>query len=519
MKNKTLKALALLTIMATAAAQFTACKSGDSDETSDTSITETTEDPAAASGLVNHMTDEELSKTKEVPFALLDNPWEEYRNDKEDAGELGYLRTGCYYEIWTKDDYLAAIEAQKDSLTKEYYEAVMKDINDHPEAYDNYFYGFIVKGRIHQFIELDPKYDGGAGKAVARHIDYNDNKTYTTTLKFDNYEEFKTVLREEMNKYVYSNELTQGESDTYYSETVEMMDAIIAGNAKQIEPGTITKYSSELPSTGAWAWEFEADEVAGIAQYVKEYHFYDAELARTLVVHVATPMEYDPAKTYGAIVLTDAVWRFQDVPLLLDEMYHNRADGRIIITVSQDYSVDNWDNEVRADLFIKHRKEFLDFLTDNMMPYLAAIYPIDTKYSCLFGHSQGGVFSHYAAFNSDKYENQPFSDYIIASPAFWVSYFVSEPDYKEYKNEYGYFDRHTTCDKRIFLCGGTTEDADFADLYGENDSTLTGLNKLADRLEEHGVNYVHRHYESNHHMYVSGMLKDWVDKNKVGEEI
>lgn len=519
MNNKLLKTIAITTILATSATSFAGCKlfgGSDESETSETSVTETTVTPGVTK-LVNHMTDEELKKTEEVPFALLDSPWKEYEKSAVSEGEYSYLMTGCWYEIWTKEDYLAAIEAAKDQLDPAYYDEIIKHIQEHPDVYDNYFYGYISGGRIHQYLDIDPKYDGGEGTAIARHTDFSTNKTYTNTLTFKTYDEFKTLLRTEFDKYVSAGEMTQGVSDTYYDDTIAMVDAIIAGTAKQIEPGTIEKYAQKLPTNGAWAWEFDEEKIKEIASSVKEYHFYDAELARTMVVHVVTPPEYDPEKVYGGLVMTDAVWRFQDTYDLLDDMAHNRADARILITVSQDYSVDNWDNEVRADLFIKHRKEFLDFLTDNMMPYLCDIYPINCDYCCLFGHSQAGVFSHYAAFNSDKYENQPFSDYIIASPAFWISYFVEQPDYNDYKNEYGYFDRHTTCDKRIFLFGGSLEDADYAEFYGENDSTLTGLSKLEDRLKEHDVEVLHRHYESNHFMYVSAMLKEWIDLHHVGE--
>ena len=87
------------------------------------------------------------------------------------------------------------------------------------------------------------------------------------------------------------------------------------------------------------------------------------------------------------------------------------------------------------------------------MPYLGENYNIDYENSTLYGHSDGGVFTHYALFNSDRYENQPFGRYIIGSPAFWGLYdttFNLDPEGCE--TDYGYFDRHEVLDKKVFLC-------------------------------------------------------------------
>lgn len=50
------------------------------------------------------------------------------------------------------------------------------------------------------------------------------------------------------------------------------------------------------------------------------------------------------------------------------------------------------------------------------MPYLSESYQIDFSQSGLYGHSLGGVFTHYAVCNSDLFENQPVSVLYIGSP-------------------------------------------------------------------------------------------------------
>ena len=244
---------------------------------------------------------------------------------------------------------------------------------------------------------------------------------------------------------------------------------------------------------------------------IHEYHFYDEELDQRFVVHVTLPPSYDPDRSYPALVMTDAVWRFNDVVALYDAMTEDKAKPQYLITIGFEYDIDGWDNEVRANILCDHKKEFLDFITDNMMPYLNETYHFDTERSTLFGHSQGGVFTHYAAFNYDRYDNKPFMNYIIGSPTFWTPYFIGVSDYNEYVIEYGYFDRCDSYDRNIFITAGDKEDADYEAYYGDNDSTLEGVEHLKERFDMYGLSsYNVKIYSSNHYQYVPEMLLDYI---------
>lgn len=132
--------------------------------------------------------------------------------------------------------------------------------------------------------------------------------------------------------------------------------------------------------------------------------------------------------------------------------------------------------------------------------------------SGLYGHSLGGVFTHYAVCNSDLFENQPFQYYIIGSPAFWSPYFLpNEDNPPAYQSEYGYFDRNDTLNKTLYVCGGEQEDADYEEYYGENDSTLEGISHFMQRLEEHSVTTAEcKIYDgSNHYEYIPDMFREF----------
>ncbi len=280
---------------------------------------------------------------------------------------------------------------------------------------------------------------------------------------------------------------------------------------------SMTQKEQESVNTGAltlldreykYPWSFDRSDVEAIKDCISEISFYDEELDTKFIVHVTLPPGYDENKTYPAFVETDGVWRFGDHPALRKLMEEGSSEDVLLVSIGFDFDVDNA-GDIRPYILNEKKEEFLDFITDNMMPYLSQRYNIDTSRSLLYGHSNGGAFTHYAAFHSDLYENQPFHYYIIGSPAFWSQYFLpfqKEPG--DYKREYDYFERNKTMDKELYLCAGEHEDADYQDYYGQNDSTLEGMTHLTERLDSYGFkHYRYEIYDSNHYEYIPEMIK------------
>ena len=425
--------------------------------------------------LINHMTQKELDETFETEFRLIDKPWKNYveQNDSK-------------YDF-LKDKVLIGSE-----------------------------YGAVVYGNPCFVTMLPGDYDGGAGEIVFLFFSCKTCETTEHLIVFDSYEDLKTKLRAE-----YDEEIREGypkvPADEDYSTNIALYDAVLAGETEVIDQSVIEEYAAAYYSQGnassddSMYWQMDNEKVSRIKDFIHEYHFYDEELDQRFVVHVTVPPSYDPSRKYPALVMTDAVWRFNDVVSLYDAMASGDADPQYLITIGFEYDTDGWDNEVRANVFCDHKKEFLDFITDNMMPYLCASYNFDADDSTLFGHSQGGVFAHYAAFNYDLYENKPFENYIIGSPTFWTPYFTDVSDYSEYKNEYGYFKRNDSYDRNILITAGDREDEDYEEYFGDNDSTLEGVENLKTRLESHGVTTVSiKIYDSHHYQYVPQMLLEYV---------
>ena len=407
-------------------------------------------------GLINKMTQTELDRTVKTDLMLLERPWE--TTGGEDDDEYSDLISGIAYEVWTVEDAITYYNELDDEIDPDELTQILDDIEDHPEDYENSVHGLVIHGTPYFNIIPPVDYDGGAGSIRFLHYNPNTHENYINTLDFADYDELKNRLSSEYDLCVSEGEMTTARAEEEYGDIVLFFDALIDGDVIRLELNTISNYLDYYyehldteETADSMYWEFDEAQVVEIKDSITEYHFYDEELDKTYIVHVTTPPEYDPSISYGALVMTDAVWRFKDVYTLYQEMASGNADPKLLITIGQDYQVDSWDNEIRSDDFCVHKKEFLDFITDNMMPYLAENYIIDCSSSCLFGHSQGGIFTHYAAFSSDLYENQPFAEYIIGSPAFWTPYFTCLSDWDEYQNEYGYFERNNSFDKKIYI--------------------------------------------------------------------
>lgn len=429
--------------------------------------------------LTNHMTQTELQRASQTDLMLLDHPWESKMNSEaEDDDKFMSLKDGV---------------------------CLVPGI------------GAVVYGEP-VFNALPPAgYDGGPGTVIFMNVDQQTGDTSGEELSFNNYDELKVKLRVKYDDSI-ANGYPKEPADEEYDCLIKLYDAVIEGRTVEIDTTLLDEYLEfyylrGMQNEESYYWEMDDAAVEAIKDSIYEYHLYDEELDLGFVVHVTTPPSYDSSKQYPALVMTDAVWRFDDVTSLYDSMVQGKAEPQYLITIGFEYDVDGWDNEIRGNIFCNHKKEFLDFITDNMMPYLGGQYRIDYSASTLFGHSQGGVFAHYAAFNYDRYENRPFTEYVIASPAFWTPYFTDVSDYEQYKNEYGFFDRNNTYNGWLFIAYGDAEDEDYDEYYGDNDSTTEGVRHLCERLDAHGVaSYKVKGYNSHHFQYVHELLLEYAQK-------
>lgn len=494
--------------------------------------------------LTNHMTEKERSKVSVGELTVFD-----HMQDKEE-NEAAIPEEGVCIEFWSEDDYIANWKKQyeKDPSILDggsFEEAIGKS-----KPYFDDIYSIFVDGRSLSFNELFPikGYNGGEIKlrescpvyyvidknGSGYHVDENNNvipedkaaemnEAFYSEVRyvtFADFEEFKPYLKKkiEQETRIYFSEYDVEDIDEIvedeYKDYLTAWEAVMDNNYKTLPVGASEKFFEAMDSDSTATWEIDREKIEAIAPYVKEYSIYDEQLDTNFIVHVTLPPDFDKEKTYPAYVLTDGVWRFNNSADLRKSMEEGKASDVIIVSIGYDYSIDGTNDSNRIRYFCDRCEDFLAFITDDLMPYLGEEYNIDFGNSTLYGHSLGGTFAHYAVFNSDKFENQPFKNYIIGSPAFWSPGFLPYTDGDSFKHEYGYFDRNESLDKNIFVCGGADEDPVYEEYYKGNDSTLEGIQHLMDRLEEYGVTTAECkiYPNSEHYQFIPEMLVEMLEK-------
>ena len=477
--------------------------------------------------LTNLMTDKEKASAKKTGLRILDQTWE-----KEEKEKPSY--DGVWIVPTVRESIIADIE-NTDFGDEAYKNELLEKYRAYPDGYIFIFNAIVDNTILYEFLP-GGNYDGGSG-TYEESLPIGNGEYKSTTIEYSDFADFRIKLRETCDRSVEAYVNTASENETIrpvineyrssmennynniYDLTIKLYQAVIDGNYKTVTDEEVAEFSDIMveeslsDTDSSLEWDFDRAVVESFRNMIDEYEIYDEELDLKFVIHVMAPPGYDSSQSYPALVLTDAVWRFSDLPKLYGEMKKRNGTPAILVSIGYDYAISGSDTNFRLRLFCGQEKLLLDFITDNLMPYLGENYNIDFGRSVLFGHSDAGVFSHYAAFNSDKYDNQPFGAYIIGSPAFWNSYFHNTREANEYINDYGYFDRNEKLGKKLFITGGSDEDEDYADYYGGNDSTLEGIEKLRQRLEAHGAeNYEVKLYKSHHYQYVPEMLIEYIDE-------
>lgn len=323
----------------------------------------------------------------------------------------------------------------------------------------------------------------------------------------------------------------------YFSKLVypdTMSDKEKAGTAYR-EPsllhyyGGAQKYGMNLTTYELFPDTFTFME--GNTDSIRELVVYDEELDTKFLVHIILPPDHDDNKEYPVFFLTDSAGWINEAIMMRKMIGNGEAEPVIIVTLGVDYDRNGISDEERSRLFIVHPEQTLDFITNDLMKLISANYKTDPSRSVWSGHSWGGIFAHYALCNSDKYEYQPFKNYIIASALLSMTYSKEYWDVDipwEYNdqmieehaacmNEYGYFDRNEAMSKNVLICVGS-EETDMKPWM--NDLNMVGNAKaIYERLTAHNVNAELKIYEGkDHYNYGEEMLAEYLKKTFPAEK-
>lgn len=468
--------------------------------------------PLAPTKLTNKMTENELQFVNKHELTLLDE------FEKPNADPNTEHKVSIEFIKGDTETTRKYLDDNRDMFTDEEYDHELRKLQKREGKGDEDLFpstvlvdGFILSWLIPA---EDDFYDGGSFWFITSQPDEN-GEPETVKESFKSFEEYLEYVRDRETEWGYSEELV--DTEIIYMQLA--YDALKSGDYETLPEGTVDRRDESASLWDAFNnyrsdWEYNREEVEEIKDSVDEIYVYDEEMGKEFTVHVTLPPDYDKDKTYPVFFLTDGIWRFGNCPALRKCMENGEAAPVILVSLYYSYDITDPDQGLRYEDLVINRSELLDFITDNLMPYLCENYNIDCGNSTLYGHSDGGVFTHYALFNSDQYENQPFGHYIIGSPALWGLKHYNEYEGISndiYMNDYDYFVRNETLSKTVFLCAGSQEDPDYADNYREgDDTTLEGVAKLKERLESHNAELTYKLYESHHYQYIPEMLIEYL---------
>lgn len=468
--------------------------------------------------LTNRMTETERARVSLHALTLLDEP-EPDAAPESSSEEPQEHTVGVEFVTLTPQQQFENLEKMRESLTAEEFAQAEKEMRPVIEAGKDVRYAafILVDGKlVTDYIPYsDADYDGGAFSYTDTAVELETQQQTREEHTFESFDEYCAWLVQRNTEMGHTQEWI----DRNLAHVKLAAEALKTDNYETLPEGTVdpedmSLYDLDVPDEKTDyrdVWEFDRAEVEAIKDSVDEISIYDEELDTEFLVHVTRPPHYDPAETYPVLFLTDGVWRFGNVPTLRKYMENGEAADVLLVTLGFAYSLDGTDLGFRGTMLVNERYKLLDFITDNLMPYLGEHYHIDYENSALYGHSDGGVFAHTALCKSDLYDNQPFGKYLIGSPAFWGLYSDTPGQHPEdYEADYGYFQRQASVSKTVFLCAGALEDPDYADSYNGHPTTLEGTAALKERLEASGCDLTYKLYDSHHYQYIPEMLTEYL---------
>lgn len=234
---------------------------------------------------------------------------------------------------------------------------------------------------------------------------------------------------------------------------------------------------------------------------------YSEAVQDSFVIYVQLPDEYgkDTTVNYPTVYMLDANFHF---PILAATVKQYEKAGMLppLIIVGIGYksfqamdSLRNRDylypaalpsDEINA---VGGGRNFYDFISNQLIPYIDSSYKTNRKNRSLLGHSFGGYFTLYALLNQAENNKTVFTNFAAASPSLWYSKFYLNQLSDKLKN------RTTTDTLIVFATVGGLENKE----WDINPGTKLSENIVNAKLN--AVKFQHKVYSNLGHMDVSAI--------------
>lgn len=162
------------------------------------------------------------------------------------------------------------------------------------------------------------------------------------------------------------------------------------------------------------------------------YSIHSSHTGNEYNLQILYPENYDSLMEYQTIYLLDGDWYFNELAKIITSKY---ASEIILIGIG---NVDkrNTDYSYPKDDFLSNSgggKEYIQFLNNELMPFIENDLSIKSSENTLAGHSLGGYFALYQLFQQDY--PSPFDNIIAASPSlFWSEAFILDLENQYHNN-------------------------------------------------------------------------------------
>ncbi|MEJ5351490.1 MAG: alpha/beta hydrolase-fold protein [Melioribacteraceae bacterium] len=190
---------------------------------------------------------------------------------------------------------------------------------------------------------------------------------------------------------------------------------------------------------------------------IKSFKLYSQIVKDTFVIDVSLPQSYfqNPTKFYPVLYLTDGYWRRgQHKPI--HEMAEKENVKELII-VGIGYPDSYNPDVIRVRDLITHAEKFLNFICDELIPYIEKQYRT-TNERTLWGSSFGGFFGMFALFNYAEKTKNIFNNYIIASPAAKEKTFYNNQYLDLFDIEKNLYSKTKELNAKLYIAVGSIED-------------------------------------------------------------
>jgi predicted alpha/beta superfamily hydrolase len=224
--------------------------------------------------------------------------------------------------------------------------------------------------------------------------------------------------------------------------------------------------------------------------------FHSEKMKQDLNIYIRLPWNYHTDSTiiYPVMYLTDANRAFPFVADILNVLTYPNTDVSDIVLVGIGYKIrnmadwaawrtrdltptnnkgtDNYWETLLAKMISQHYKvksggasKFLEFIVDELIPFIESNYRVSHSDRGLGGYSYGGLFTLYALFTYPE----TFNRYFAGSPS------IGHDNSSIYKYENEFALSHKNANANIFMTAGSMEDS----------TIILNIKKMIKKLQSH----------------------------------